>query len=165
MAFARSRAAGFKAIGILKLTSGCFALLAGFGLVRLLAADPGSRLERFATHHGLDPHNHVIHALISTLTGVDPKQLRAIQAGTFFYAALHAIEGIGLVLGYEWAGFLVVIATGSLIPFEIYEVIKRLNVPRVCLLFVNGIILGYLIYALGRERRARHARATQRSEP
>ena len=50
-------------------------------------------------HLGLDPQNHVIHSVISALTGVDRKHLRAIEAGTFFYALLHLIEGIGLILG------------------------------------------------------------------
>ena len=112
-------------IGALKLISGLIAVVAGIGATRFLAHDPGPKLERAVTHLGLDPQNHMIHTVISRLTGVDQTHLRAIEAGTFFYAILHSIEGIGLILEKAWAGYLVVIATSTLVPFEIYEIVKR----------------------------------------
>ena len=63
---------GFKVIGTLKLLSGLIALAAGIGATRFLAHDPGPKLERAVTHLGLDPQNHIIHAVISKLTGMDP---------------------------------------------------------------------------------------------
>ena len=104
---------GFKVIGALKLLSGLIALAVGMGTVRFLAHDPGPKLERAVTHLGLDPQNQAIHTLISKVTGIDRTHLRAIEAGTFFYAILHLIEGIGLILEQDWAGYLVVVATST----------------------------------------------------
>ena len=87
---------GFKVIGTLKLLSGLLALAVGIGAVRFLDHDPGPKLERAVTHLGLDPQNEVIHRVMSAITGIDRTHLRAIQAGTFFYALLHTIEGVGL---------------------------------------------------------------------
>jgi uncharacterized membrane protein (DUF2068 family) len=143
---------GFKVIGSLKLLSGVIALAVGIGAVRFLDHDPGPRLERAFTHLGLDPQNEVIHRLVSGITGIDRKHLRAIQAGTFFYALLHTIEGIGLLLERDWAGYLVVIATSSLIPFEIYEIAKKSSVLRIALFVLNVGIVIYLIATLKRER-------------
>ena len=53
---------------------------------------------RAVTHLGLDPQNELVHTVISKLTDIDPTRLRAIEAGTFFYATLHTFEGIGLIL-------------------------------------------------------------------
>jgi uncharacterized membrane protein (DUF2068 family) len=146
---------GFKVIGVLKLISGALALAVGIGIFRFLGQDPGPAAERAITHLGLDPHNHLIHTVISWLTGIDRTHLRAVEAGTFFYALLHLIEGTGLILGYDWAGYLVIVATGSLIPFELYELAKKPNPLRISILLVNVAIVVYLILTLRKERRIR----------
>ena len=151
---------GFKAIGALKLLSGLIALAAGMGATRFLAHDPGPKLERVVTHLGLDPQNHLIHDVITKLTGLDPTHLRAIEAGTFFYAILHLIEGIGLILEQDWAGYLVVIATSTLIPFEIYEIGKKPTPVRFALFLLNVGIVVYLIVTIRKEHKHR---AEQRS--
>ena len=124
---ARPRHVGLRIIGVLKLISGATALLVGLGVFHFLGNDPGPQAERLITHLGLDPNNHLIHAVIAAITGIDRTQLRALEVGTFFYAGLHTIEGIGLILGYHWAEYLVIVATGSLIPFEIYEIARKLD--------------------------------------
>jgi uncharacterized membrane protein (DUF2068 family) len=146
---------GFKVIGTLKLLSGLIALAVGIGTVRFLDHDPAPKLERAVTHLGLDPQNEVIHRVVSSITGIDRTHLRAIQAGTFLYALLHLIEGIGLLLERDWAGYLVVIATSSLIPFEIYEIAKKPSRTRIALFVLNVGIVIYLIVTLKRERATR----------
>ena len=66
---------GFKVIGTLKLLSGVLALAAGMGATRFLAQDPGPKLELAVSHLGLDPQNHVVHTLISTVTGIEQRHL------------------------------------------------------------------------------------------
>jgi uncharacterized membrane protein (DUF2068 family) len=146
---------GLKVIGILKLLSGATALAVGIGVFRFLGHDPGPRAERIVTHLGLDPQNRVIHEAISRITGIDRTHLRAIEFGTFFYAALHTVEGIGLILGYHWAEYLVIVATGSLIPFEIYEIARKLSLVRVTLFVLNVAIVIYLVMTLRKDRRER----------
>jgi uncharacterized membrane protein (DUF2068 family) len=151
---------GFKVIGALKLFSGLMALVAGFGVFHFLDHDPGPRLERAVSHLGLDPQNKVIHTVISRVTGIDRKHLRAIQAGTFFYALLHLVEGIGLLFERDWAGYLVVVATSSLVPFELYEIAKKPTLVRTAIFTINIVIVVYLIACLRDERKKRAQRAT-----
>jgi uncharacterized membrane protein (DUF2068 family) len=146
---------GFKVIGALKLISGAVALAAGIGILHYLDRGQGQGLEPFVTHLGLDPQNHIIHTVISRLTGIDRVHLLTIEAGTFFYALLHLIEGIGLILEHDWAGYLVIVATSSLIPFEIYEIAKKLSLPRIALLVLNIAIVLYLIATLRAEHQYR----------
>ncbi len=148
---------GLKIIGVLKLLSGASALLVGMGVFRFLAHDPGPHAERILTHFGLDPNNHFIHAVISSITGIDHAKLRALEVGTFFYAPLHTIEGTGLILGYHWAEYLVVVATGSLVPFELYELVQKLTFIRGGIFVANIAIVIYLIAVLRRDRRSRLA--------
>jgi uncharacterized membrane protein (DUF2068 family) len=151
----RPRHVGLRVIGVLKLISGATALLVGVGVFHFLGNDPGPHAERIIIHLGLDPNNHIINEVISRITGVTRSQLRALEVGTFFYAALHTIEGIGLILGYHWAEYLVIIATGSLIPFEIYEIYRKFTYIRVGLFIVNVAIVSYLIITLRKDRRER----------
>jgi uncharacterized membrane protein (DUF2068 family) len=146
---------GFKVIGIYKLVSGAMALGIGIGLFRFLGHDPGPAAERFVAHLGLDPHNQIIHELLTRITGIDRAHLRALQVGTYLYALLHAVEGIGLFLERDWAGYLVIVASGSLIPFEVYEIVRKFTYLRIALFLVNVGIVIYLIDALRKERRAR----------
>jgi uncharacterized membrane protein (DUF2068 family) len=149
---------GFKVIGTLKLASGLAALALGIWSLCFFAHDPDGKLERAIIHLGLDPRNHVIHSVISSLTGVSRKNLRALEGGTFFYAILHMIEGTGLILEQDWAGYLVVIATSSLIPFEIYEIARKMSGLRISFLLLNVGIVIYLIVALRIEHAARSRR-------
>jgi uncharacterized membrane protein (DUF2068 family) len=151
----RPKHVGLRIIGVLKLVSGATALLVGLGVFHFLGNDPGPQAERIIIHFGLDPNNQLIHSLIEKITGVDHKQLRLLEVGTFFYAGLHAIEGTGLILGYHWAEYLVIVATGSLIPFEIYEISRRPTPIRFALFALNVAIVIYLIITLRKDRRAR----------
>ena len=151
----RSGYLGFRVIGFLKLASGLLAVVLGMVFVRFINHDPAGAIERWGTHLGLDPQNHLINRIISAVTGINRSHLRAIQAGTFFYATLHLIEGIGLILERDWAGYLVVIATTSLIPFEIYEIVQRHSLFRVAVLIVNIAIVVYLLIQLRKHHIAR----------
>jgi uncharacterized membrane protein (DUF2068 family) len=78
-----------------------------------------------------------------------------------FYAGLFATEGVGLWRERRWAEYLTVIATGSLIPFEIWEVAHRPTPIRFVTFFVNVAVVIYLIVRLRRPRgAARHGAVT-----
>ena len=62
------------------------------------------------------------------------------------YAALEATEGVGLAFRRRWAEYLTVIATGLLIPYEAYEVIRHITLFKVGALLLNLAVVGYLAY-------------------
>ena len=105
----------------------------------------------------------VIHALISKITGIDRTHLRAVQAGTFCYAFLHVVEAIGLFMGKDWAGYLVIVATSSLIPLELYELAKKFTALRVTFLILNIAIVIYLIMTLRTEHASQQCGATPKA--
>jgi uncharacterized membrane protein (DUF2068 family) len=53
-------------------------------------------------------------------------------------------EGIALYLGKPWARWFTIVATSSLIPVEIYEIIRRPQLIRVAALIVNVGVVAYL---------------------
>lgn len=150
---------GFRVIGALKLASALLLFAAGFGIFRLLNKDLGEVLEHFVSRLHLDPENRLVHGAIARLAGIDRAHLKAIGAGTFFYALLELVEGAGLLLQRRWAGYLTVIATGLLLPLEVYEIARKTNAVRMAVLLANLVILTYLIFKLRQERRVGAARS------
>ncbi len=154
---ARRGPVGFRVIGAFKTACAALFALAALGLLRHLDQGADVVLLRVVALLKLDPGNHYIHEWVSKASGISSTQLRLIKFGTFFYAALYAVEGIGLLIGARWASYLTVVATGSLIPLEIYEVAKRAGPFKVLVLVVNVAITVYLMMGLWRERRASRA--------
>jgi uncharacterized membrane protein (DUF2068 family) len=70
---------------------------------------------------------------------------------------LSIVEGWALVHGFWWAPWLVVVATGSLLPFEVIALVRRLHVGRAVLFVVNVVIVAYLARRALRDRTTRVA--------
>jgi uncharacterized membrane protein (DUF2068 family) len=62
------------------------------------------------------------------------------------YALVEGAEGVGLALRRRWAEYLIVFATGLLIPYEVWEVVHKVTVFRVGGLILNVAIVAYLAY-------------------
>lgn len=144
---------GLRLIGAFKLLGALLLAAAGLGMFRLWNKDVGEAVERAVIRLRLDPENRLVHGAIARLSGITHARLKAIEAGTFFYAALELAEGVGLLLRRKWASYLTVVATGLLLPLEVYEIAHKVNATRVGVLLVNLAVLAYVIYRLRRERR------------
>jgi len=68
--------------------------------------------------------------------------------------ALTLGEGWALYREFTWAPWIVVVTTGSLIPFELFELAHRPRAGRVLIVAANAMIVAYLARA-ARDRRAR----------
>jgi uncharacterized membrane protein (DUF2068 family) len=60
------------------------------------------------------------------------------------YAALMGTEGVGLYLQRSWARWFTIGATSSLIPIEVYEIVREPRVLRVGILVLNVAVVLYL---------------------
>jgi len=73
-------------------------------------------------------------------------------------SGLSAVEGLALRAGRWWAPWLVVVATGALIPVEIWEIVRKPKPVRGVILVLNWLILIYLLRRAMQEHRERVAR-------
>jgi uncharacterized membrane protein (DUF2068 family) len=80
--------------------------------------------------------------------------VKFVAAASFADAALTAVEGLSLRAGRWWAPWLVVIATGSLLPWEVWEISRRPTWGRGLILVVNIAVVVYLLRGVVREHRA-----------
>ena len=139
-------------IGLFKLLKSALLLTIAFGLHHMLHHDSEEFLRKCVHAVRVDPENRYIHSGIAKVTGLNPKTLHELSVGTFAYAALFAVEGLGLVLRKRWAEYLTVISTMGLLPLEIYELIHRPRPAKAIVLVLNLAIVAYLIFGLYRSR-------------
>src|SRR6516165_8363605 len=148
---------GLMLIAVYKLLKACTFLLVGFGALHFLHRDLAATVAHWVDLLRIDPHNHYLLWFMEKVTKVDETRLRELSVGTFFYSALFFTEGTGLALRKRWAEYLTIISTSSLLPLEIFELVKGPSIAKLVLLGVNLAVVAYLVFELRRGRSTRHA--------
>jgi uncharacterized membrane protein (DUF2068 family) len=128
----------FKAFKALTLTA--------LGVILLAArhADPAHLLTRIALAVHLPLTSTVLERALRFAADLTVRKEEALAITAFSYAALMGTEGVGLCLRKPWARWFTVIATGSLVPIEIYEILREPHLVRVLILIANVAIVVYL---------------------
>lgn len=152
---------GLEAIAIFKLVKGALLLIVGTGAAKLIHVDVYDLALQWVEVLHVDADNRYIHWLLRKLMFVDERTLRHLSGGTFVYAAVVITEGIGLLRQKVWAEYLTVIATASLIPLEIFELVNHFTALKVGVLAINLAVVGYLIFML-RNKSARQIHPSPR---
>jgi len=135
-------------VGIFKLFTGISLLTVSLGLLRYLHRDLRHAIHHFIDLFRVDPENRYVAALLARLGLVDDRHLKELAGLAAIYAVLHLIEGTGLLLRKKWAEWLTVIATGSFVPMEIYEIARHCTISRIALLIANLAVVFYLIWVI-----------------
>ncbi|HTC61263.1 MAG TPA: DUF2127 domain-containing protein [Candidatus Saccharimonadales bacterium] len=143
---------GVRLIAAFKLFKGLVLLAVGIGALKLLHKDLALEVEHWADLFRVDPNNRYLHRLLAKVLTLDPRKLRELSVGTFFYAAMDLTEGTGLFLGKRWAEYFTIITTSSFIPLEIYEVARHMSAASAIVLLLNIAVVIYLILELFRKR-------------
>jgi uncharacterized membrane protein (DUF2068 family) len=69
----------------------------------------------------------------------------ALAITAFGYAVLMGSEGVALYLRKPWARWFTIGATSSLLPIELYEIVREVHPLRVIVLLANVAIVVYLL--------------------
>ncbi|HVY47481.1 MAG TPA: DUF2127 domain-containing protein [Minicystis sp.] len=163
MAAGRGRGRGWlTAIGVFKLFKAVALVALGVAALRLANDDAPADVLRWAAAFSMDPHNRFLHVALVKVAGLSGKRLDEIGVGTFVYAAVFSVEGIGLLLAKSWAEYLTIGVTVSFIPLEIIETVRRATAPRVVTLVLNAAVVVYLVVRVHHERRERRGRHERR---
>lgn len=142
------------AIALFKLVKAVVLVALGVAAFRLVAADDGENPAwRVVGELGLNPGNRVVNRGLVAISGLTPRRLEELGVGGFVYAAVFLVEGVGLLLRKRWAEYVTTIVTGSLIPFEIYELAHKPSATKVAGLVLNVLVVAYLVVRLRDERR------------
>ena len=119
----------------------------------LFHKDVAAHVEYWLDRLQIHPDNHFVGVLLAKLHLVHTKELKELSVLGAGYSTLFLTEGTGLLFRQYWAEWLTIIATSSLIPFEVFQLVKQFTAIGLLLLVGNiGIVL-FLIYRV-RQRRA-----------
>lgn len=136
---------GLRVIAIYKAIKTVCLIIVAFVAFGLHQEKNFDHLVHALEHLSLTDSNGLRWQLVELLENMGPRKFVAIGIVALAYAAIFATEGTGLWLRKHWAEWFTVIATGSLIPFEIYEVVHRFSFLKVAALLANVAIVLYLI--------------------
>jgi uncharacterized membrane protein (DUF2068 family) len=153
---------GLVAIAVFKLFKGILLIALGLGAFRLANPTTVHRLMNWLLHFSLTTGQQFVDKTVDVLSKLTRRHAAALGLGAILYGSLFTVEGVGLWKGKRWAEYLTVIATSTLIPFEVYELTRRLTMVRVSALVVNVAAVIYLVYRLRRPREPNAAVATPR---
>lgn len=140
-------------IALFKLGQALLFIAMGVGALRLLHKDIGDELETLANHLRFNTEPRLINFILEKASLVDDKMLRRISAAFFLYAGLDLVEGIGLYLEKAWGEYLTLAITASFLPWEMYEIFRKLTWLRVGLLVINALVLVYLARVIWERQR------------
>jgi uncharacterized membrane protein (DUF2068 family) len=135
-------------IALFKLLKAALLVAVGFGALRLLEPSVAARIQEWLAEFSFRSGQMFVQRAISWIARLTPERIELLGLGAFAYASLFAVEGVGLWLGRRWAEYLTVIATGSLVPFELYELARHFSALRLLTLSVNLAVVAYLIFRL-----------------
>src|SRR3979411_2206626 len=133
------------------LKAALFIAIGGSGL-KLLHQDVAPTLDHWATMLGLDPGNQYVDKALQKLADLSPNKIKGLGVVSFIYAGLFLTEGIGLWMVKRWAEWFTIIITTSLVPVEVYEILRHPTPLRILVLVINVAVVGYLLYRIRTER-------------
>jgi uncharacterized membrane protein (DUF2068 family) len=144
-----------RLIALERIARGVLLVVAGVYLLFHLNSDFGRLADHAIRAVELDPRRPFLHRIVAYLHHLHASELRIAATFALGYGALELVEGTGLWLDQLWAEYLTVIATSLLLPFEVYELVRRPSFWKAGGIVVNVAIVVYLAYLLRRRVRER----------
>jgi uncharacterized membrane protein (DUF2068 family) len=139
---------GLLAIALFKAVKSVALILAGVGALSLLAPAGQAEVREWLSDLTIRQGHRLVERALALLNVASPREMTLVGVASICYGLLFAAEGVGLWLERRWGEYLTIVATGSLIPIELYELVRALTVVRALALVLNVAGVGYLVYRL-----------------
>jgi uncharacterized membrane protein (DUF2068 family) len=135
-----------RIIALYKLVKVMLLLLAAYFELRLHDAALSSKLVTWVEARPAGLEHSLVSKVLQMLSGLSESNIHALRLLTFAYAAVFAIEGVGLWMQKRWAEWMTTIVTASLIPIEVWELVARPNFGKAAVVVANIAIVGFLVW-------------------
>jgi len=141
-----------RAIAVFKLLKAVCLIVVAVAAFNLVRSESLNAFADWVVHLPIQHGHRLLIRLLDAMLQMDPRKFAVIGAAACVYASLFLVEGWGLWNGKRWAEYLTVIATTSLVPFELWEIAHHFTWLKVAALVLNVAIVGYLILLLRRDK-------------
>jgi uncharacterized membrane protein (DUF2068 family) len=151
--------AALRAIVLYKLIKSVAQIALGIGLFGMVLTGHAGALQSLAEllrHHASQAW--ALRAASFLMRVATPRIVELTVVALLLDGALSGVESWALHTRRWWAEWLVVIAGGSLLPYEVFELVRHVRVGRALVLIVNAVIVVYLARRAWRRGRPRGER-------
>jgi uncharacterized membrane protein (DUF2068 family) len=151
---------GLRLIALIKLVKAALLLATSYGLYKLLNPVLLDHLHEWLNSLTDTFERRVLERGLDWLDELGTARIHGILVVTGVYTTILVTEGIGLWLHKIWAEWLTVLASASLIPFELWHLFfgkSHSPLAVVAATTLNVIIVIYLARQLLQNYRQRHA--------
>jgi uncharacterized membrane protein (DUF2068 family) len=135
-----------RTIALYKLVKVLLLLAVAYGELRLRDASLAAKLLSWAQAQPYGLEHRIVTQLLEWFSGLSVSRIHALRMVTLAYAAVFAVEGVGLWMQKRWAEWLTVIITASLVPLEAWEIFFRPTIGKVLILLANVAVVAYLVW-------------------
>jgi uncharacterized membrane protein (DUF2068 family) len=139
-----SRATLLPWIVAFKALKAALLITTGVALLASSRKDPVELVIRLASAFHVPFTSRTVDRALDLAFRSTPREQVGLAFTAFAYAALMTTEGIGLYLRKHWARWFTIIATGSFIPLEMYEIVREPRPLRIVILVLNVGVVVYL---------------------
>ena len=121
-------------------------LLAGFGVLSLVHRDAWDVAESFLEWLHISPDAHYAQVFLNLADQLTDTKLWAVAIGALTYSSLRFAEAYGLWRARAWAEWLALISGAIYLPFEIFELTRRLDWIRLAIFLINLAVVLYMAF-------------------
>jgi uncharacterized membrane protein (DUF2068 family) len=145
-----------RTIALYKIVKVILLLAVAYGELKLRDASLVAKLLSWASARPYGLEHRVVSRLVEWFSGLSSSRAELFRLVTLAYAAVFAVEGVGLWMQKRWAEWLTVIITASLIPLEAWELFYRPTIGKLLILLGNTAIVAYLVWHVRTRNNAPH---------
>src|SRR5271165_7203723 len=143
-----------RTIALYKIVKVVLLLAVAYGELRLRDASLAAKLLSWAQARPYGLEHRIVTQLLEWFSGLSVPRINALRIVTLAYAAVFAVEGVGLWMRKRWAEWLTTIITASLIPLEAWELIFRPTIGKALIILTNIAVVVYLVWHVRTKNRA-----------
>jgi hypothetical protein len=137
-----------KTIACLKVLRGSIAITIGVSLFLVYRRSEAFSWIDHPILGGIASNDPFLQMVFAWLGSFNQAQILSIAALACLMGALRWVEAGGIWFNQSWAQWLAVFSGFIYIPFEINELIHRFSWLMIVILFINTLIVAYLLYVL-----------------
>jgi len=143
-----------RVVALFEAFKGVLVLLVGTGVIALRHKGVYDLALSLIEHAHLNPASRYPHIFLDAAADLQNTRLQLLAAGAACYSALRFVEAYGLLFARSWAEMLAALAGAIYLPFEIAGLLHHVTLLRVAMFLANLAVVGIMVYALVRKRRA-----------
>lgn len=141
--------AGVRAVAVYEGVKGILVLAVASGLT-LVHKNLHDIAVRLVAHAHLDPAAKFPSILLRAAENLQDTRLLLLASAAMAYVVIHLAEAYGLWHRRAWAELLAASSAGVYLPFEVYELVRRVTALRATLLVANLAVVALMLMALRR---------------